>query len=147
MADPKANPAWRRLRREWRIARSALVRVGAAGVRTVAERPGRAAPPVAALLLVIGAAATGLQGLELLGEQRERQAVLRGEIERLEREAADLRARIAELETDPAALKLFAKTHHDLAEPGEVLVMLRFPERTGPPRPAREPAPPGYSIR
>lgn len=112
--------------------------MGAASVRAVAERPGRAAPPVAALLLVIGAAATGLQGLELLGEQRERQSALRGEVERLEREAAGLRARIASLETDPAALTLFAKTHHELVEPGEILVMLRFPERTGPKRPASE---------
>ncbi len=89
------------------------------------------------MILLTGAAAafTGSQGLAALNEQRSQQETLRAEVERLEQEAADFRDEIALLRRDPAALELLAKTRHQLVEPGEMVVLLRFPERYGPERP------------
>ena len=135
MAAPSPSPRRRELRRSLRILQTAVLRAGAAGIRAVAERPGRAAAPVLALLTVIAAAVTGSRGLGMLNEQRQQSVALREEVGRLEREAAGLRGAIASIREDPAAIELLAKTHHQLVEPGETVVLLRFPERTGPARP------------
>lgn len=136
MAAPSPSRRLRELRRHFRILRTRISRAGAAWIRAAAERPGRAAPPVLALLTVTAAAVTGLRGLDLLNEQRQQRAALQKEVGRLQREAADLQSAIASIRNDPAALELFARTHHQLVEPGEVVVLLRFPERSGPARPA-----------
>lgn len=122
--------------------------MGAGWARRLAERPGRAAPLLLVLLTGTAAGVSGLQGLEMWNEQRGRREALRAEVQRLEKEAAGLLQEIARLRSDPQALPLFAKTHHQLVEPGEVVALLRFPERYGPPRPALpERSAPGYSIR
>ncbi len=95
--------------------------------RIAVERTGRAAPIVAIVLIGVSAAAVGVSGLESLTEQGRLRDRLATEVERLSLEATGLRDSIASLRQDPAALEVHAKTHHQLVEPGEIVVLLQPP--------------------
>ena len=92
--------------------------------RAFVERRHQIAPVVAALAIGAGAAAVGITGHEVVREQDRRRAALAAEVDRLQREARELRRSIASLRDDPAALELHAKRYHHLVEPGEVVVLL-----------------------
>lgn len=130
--QPASKRPW--LRRSLRIGRARLFWRATALGRSLAKRPGRLLSLVVVLLAGLVAAASGIRGFRALRQQEDRRDVLAGEVAQLETEAAALREAITRFRNDPAALDLFARTRHQLVEPGEVVVLLRFPEAVGPPK-------------
>lgn len=113
-----------------RVAR--VLRTVAGWGRILVERSDRTAAVVVMVLIGVSAAAVGVSGLESLNEQGRTRDALAAEIERLDEEAEALRSSIASLRHDPAAFEVHAKTHHQLVEPGEVVVLLQPPGPGGP---------------
>ena len=85
---------------------------------------------IVTVLIGISAAAVGVSGLESLNEQGRLQDHLAAEVARLGQEAKGLQDSIASLREDAAAFEVHAKTHHQLVEPGEVVVLLRPSEHS-----------------
>ena len=117
-------------------------RPGLSGAAELMRRPGRLVPTILGSLVAFAVAGTAVQGLSELRETRQRQRELTAAVETLRAETDGLEATIARLREDPEALRLHAKSTLDLVEPGEAVVLLRFPERFGPPRELPPPAPP-----
>lgn len=109
-----------------------ILRRGAGWGRILLARPERTAPVVVTVLIGVSAAAVGVSGLESLGEQREQRDRLAAEVQELGLEATGLSETIASLQGDPAAFEVHAKTHHQLVEPGEIVVLLQSPESRTP---------------
>ena len=145
---PSQTPPRREVRRRWRALGGLRRRAGLPGAAELVRRPGRLVRTVLGSLVAFAVAGTAVQGLAELRETRQRQRGLTAAVETLRAETDDLEATIAQLREDPEALRLHAKSTLDLVEPGEAVVLLRFPERFGPrrdepgaERPAPAPAP------
>ncbi len=128
------------LQRTVRAQRSGLFWRWTAFRRSLAERPGGALTVVAFLLAGVVAVATGIRGFRGLAEAESLRQTLTEDVRILEAQSSELEDAIGTFRADSAALELRARIHHDLVEPGETVVLLRFPEPVGPPR--REPASP-----
>ena len=138
---PSPTPRPSRFGHRLRALRDSLRRrAGSPGAAALMRRPGRLVPPVLGSLVAVAVAGTAMQGLGELRETRQRQRELTAEVETLRAGNAGLEETIARLREDPEALRLHAKSTLDLVEPGEAVVLLRFPERFGPVR--AEPADP-----
>ena len=140
---PRPREVPREVPRRWRTLGSGLRnRAGLSGAAGLLRRPGRLVPTVLGSLVAFAVAGTAVQGLSELRETRQRQRGLTAEVETLRAETDGLEATITRLREDPEALRLHAKSTLDLVEPGEAVVLLRFPERFGPRRELPPPAPP-----
>lgn len=142
--SPSPTPPRPEVHRRWRAFGDGLRRgAGFTGAAELVRRPGRLVRTALGSLVAFAVAGTAVQGLSELRETRQRQRGLTAEVETLRAETDDLEATIARLREDPEALRLHAKSTLDLVEPGEAVVLLRFPERFGP---RREEPPPEPSV-
>ena len=123
-----------------RIARGGkrILKRSADRVGGLIERSERTVPVVVTVLVAVSATAVGVSGLEALNQQGRLQDGLAAEVAKLEQEETELRDSIASLQEDPAAFALLAKTHHQLVEPGEIVVLLRQRAEPSPSAPDRE---------
>ena len=79
-------------------------------------------------VLGIAAIAIGIQGFQELADVDVRRESLQAQIAELEARAKRYQDEIRLLREDPVGLELYARLEHQLVEPGEVVLLLRFRE-------------------
>ena len=134
MTPASSSARTRELRRTVRAQRSGLFWRWTAFRRSLAAKPGGALTVVAFLLAGVVAVATGIRGFRGLARAEALREALTEDVRLLQAQSSELQNAIGTFRADSAALELRARTHHGLVEPGETVVLLRFPEPVGPPR-------------